>query len=220
MDNFNRKLICVDLNDNIVGTEKAGVAHTLKHLTLHRAFSLFLFNSQDELLIQQRSLDKFVFPGLWSNTVCSHPFLNHISFSDPLQDVKNHLIERLKYELGITTVTVNDLHFVTRLRYKAVDKEFTGEILEGLPRSREYFDFKLKENNDLNFSDVQWGEWEIDYIFICRKDVELNPNKSEVADYRFLDEDSYKMFIKNNRITPWKTLILKYVDIFELVKKI
>jgi isopentenyl-diphosphate delta-isomerase len=40
---------------------------------LHRAFSVFVFNSGNEILLQQRADDKYHSPGLWSNTCCSHP---------------------------------------------------------------------------------------------------------------------------------------------------
>lgn len=220
MDNFNKKLVCVDSDDKIVGTERAAIAHTLDHLTLHRGFSLFLFNTSNELLIQQRSFDKYVFPGLWSNTVCSHPFLNPLSFSDPIKDIASHIIQRLSYELGITSVTVDDLHFVTRLRYKAVGDKYSGELLEDLPSPHEYFEMKESIKDDIDLSKVKWCEWEIDYIFICKKDVEVKSNDSEVANYCFINEDDYKMFIKTNKITPWKTLILKYINIFDIIKKI
>jgi len=40
---------------------------------LHRAFSVFLFNSENKLLLQQRAASKITFPGVWTNTCCSHP---------------------------------------------------------------------------------------------------------------------------------------------------
>jgi isopentenyl-diphosphate delta-isomerase len=40
---------------------------------LHRAFSVFLFNSKGELLLQQRASEKITFPDYWTNTCCSHP---------------------------------------------------------------------------------------------------------------------------------------------------
>jgi isopentenyl-diphosphate Delta-isomerase len=40
---------------------------------LHRAFSVFIFNSKGELLLQQRASEKITFPDYWTNTCCSHP---------------------------------------------------------------------------------------------------------------------------------------------------
>lgn len=40
---------------------------------LHRAFSVFLFDSENRLLLQQRASEKITFPNMWTNTCCSHP---------------------------------------------------------------------------------------------------------------------------------------------------
>ena len=63
--------ILVDKNNKEIGTEEKIKAH--REGLLHRAFSIFVFNSKGELLLQQRSKDKYHSGGLWSNTVCSHP---------------------------------------------------------------------------------------------------------------------------------------------------
>ena len=44
---------------------------------LHRAFSVFLFNADDKLLLQQRASTKITFPSLWTNTCCSHPLYGY-----------------------------------------------------------------------------------------------------------------------------------------------
>ena len=64
-------LILVDKNDNQIGVEEKMKAH--EEGKLHRAFSVFVFNSKNELIIQQRALDKYHCGGLWANTCCSHP---------------------------------------------------------------------------------------------------------------------------------------------------
>lgn len=64
-------LILVDQQDNEIGTlDKLSVHQTG---VLHRAFSIFIFNSEGEVLLQQRASGKYHSPGLWSNTCCSHP---------------------------------------------------------------------------------------------------------------------------------------------------
>ena len=69
--------ILVDDNDTIVGNASKFDAHRFipetPHGLLHRAFSVFLFNSQNKLLLQQRAAHKITFPGVWTNTCCSHP---------------------------------------------------------------------------------------------------------------------------------------------------
>lgn len=64
-------VILVDENDQPIGRMEKQAAHVTPHL--HRAFSIFIFNSKGELLMQQRALTKYHSPGLWTNTCCSHP---------------------------------------------------------------------------------------------------------------------------------------------------
>jgi isopentenyl-diphosphate Delta-isomerase len=65
-------LILVDSNDSVVGHVTKKDCHSGNGL-LHRAFSIFVFNSNNELLIQKRSMEKPLWPLFWSNSVCSHP---------------------------------------------------------------------------------------------------------------------------------------------------
>lgn len=66
------ELILVDADDREIGTLDKGAAHDGEGV-LHRAFSLFIFNGQGELLLQQRSRAKRLWPLYWSNSCCSHP---------------------------------------------------------------------------------------------------------------------------------------------------
>ena len=67
-------LILVDENDSEIGTMEKIEAH--KKALRHRAFSGFIFNDKNELLLQRRDFKKYHNGGLWSNTVCSHPHPN------------------------------------------------------------------------------------------------------------------------------------------------
>jgi len=66
------ELILVDGDDNEIGFLPKADCHDGAGI-LHRAFSLFLFNDNGELLLQQRSESKRLWPGFWSNSCCSHP---------------------------------------------------------------------------------------------------------------------------------------------------
>jgi isopentenyl-diphosphate delta-isomerase len=66
------ELILVDENDQEVGFLSKAECHNGSGQR-HRAFSVFLFNAKGELLLQQRSESKRLWPGFWSNTCCSHP---------------------------------------------------------------------------------------------------------------------------------------------------
>ncbi len=84
-------VILVDDLDNEVGTMEKIEAHE-KGL-LHRAFSILLFNSKHELLLQKRSKKKYHSGGLWSNTCCSHPL--------PKEELAQAAHRKLKHEMGI-----------------------------------------------------------------------------------------------------------------------
>ncbi len=64
-------VVLVDNSDNDLGIMEKMEAH--EKAILHRAFSIFIFNSKNEMLLQQRALSKYHSPGLWTNTCCSHP---------------------------------------------------------------------------------------------------------------------------------------------------
>ncbi|KAM0673652.1 isopentenyl-diphosphate delta-isomerase idi1 [Gurleya vavrai] len=129
MDNAQKNLCIVNDKDVIIDTEKAITAHLKTKIRLHRAFSVFIFNSKGELLLQKRAASKLVYPSVWTNSVCSHPFLNDLSFNDPVKDCVNHALERIKYELGLETVEKNDLVFFERFIYFADDSEKFGRFL-------------------------------------------------------------------------------------------
>ena len=85
------KIILVDEHDNAIGTMEKMEAH--RRGVLHRAFSIILFNSNGEILLQKRSKSKYHSGGLWTNTCCSHPLPN-----ESIQDATRR---RLKQEMGI-----------------------------------------------------------------------------------------------------------------------
>lgn len=68
---MSENIILVDENDQEIGTMEKMQAH--QEARLHRAFSVFIFNSKGETMLQQRALSKYHSGGLWTNTVCSHP---------------------------------------------------------------------------------------------------------------------------------------------------
>ncbi|WP_118194637.1 isopentenyl-diphosphate Delta-isomerase [Albibacterium indicum] len=98
------EVILVDQDDRVLGTMEKLEAHRTG--VLHRAFSVFLFNSKNELLLQQRALDKYHSAGLWSNTCCSHP--------RPGEDSLAAANRRLQEEMGLAA----DLTFISKLAYK------------------------------------------------------------------------------------------------------
>lgn len=99
------QVILVDKNDVPTGQMEKLEAHQ-KGL-LHRAFSVFIFNSKNELLLQQRAKGKYHSAGLWTNTCCSHPRMGENNL-----DAANR---RLDEEMGMTC----DLKYAFNFLYKA-----------------------------------------------------------------------------------------------------
>ncbi|KXK46602.1 MAG: isopentenyl-diphosphate Delta-isomerase [Bacteroidetes bacterium] len=95
----------VNQNDEVIGEMEKMQAHELG--LLHRAFSVFVFNSKNELLLQKRSSVKYHSSGLWTNTCCGHP--------RPDEEVKAAAKRRLKEEMGIFC----ELNFKQTFLYKA-----------------------------------------------------------------------------------------------------
>lgn len=92
-------LILVDENDRETGSMEKLRVH--QSGLLHRAFSVFIFNSKSELLLQQRGSDKYHSAGLWSNTCCSHPLVGEL--------ITVSVNRRLQEEMGMACET--DFHF-------------------------------------------------------------------------------------------------------------
>ena len=79
---------------------------------LHRAFSVFLFDDQGRLLLQQRADEKITFPSYYTNTCCSHP----LSYPEEMEEVNQNGVRRaaqrkLTQELGIPSEEVHQLNF-------------------------------------------------------------------------------------------------------------
>ncbi len=87
------EVILVDENDTEIGKMEKMEAH--EKAILHRAFSVFIFNSDHDMLLQQRALTKYHSAGLWTNACCSHP--------RPGENTLNAAKRRLYEELGFDT---------------------------------------------------------------------------------------------------------------------
>ena len=84
-------VVLVDEQDVPIGTRSKLEVH--RSGELHRAFSVFVFDAQDRLILQQRALGKYHSGGLWTNTCCSHP--------RPGEPVAEAAVRRLREEMGI-----------------------------------------------------------------------------------------------------------------------
>jgi len=144
------EVILVNKNNRKIGVEEKIKAH--REGRLHRAFSIFIFNSKGKLLIQQRAKIKYHSGGLWSNTCCGHPRPNETY----LQAVHR----RLKEEMGFDC----ELKKAFCLKYNLYVKEglieneynciFTGKF-DGIPKpdSKEVMNYKWVSIKELK-SDI------------------------------------------------------------------
>ncbi len=99
-------LILVDADDQPIGEISKARAHDGEGI-LHRAFSVFLFNSRGELLLQQRAREKRLWGGYWSNSCCSHPRVG--------ESMEVATRRRLDDELNLAA----DLEYIYRFQYQA-----------------------------------------------------------------------------------------------------
>ena len=92
MTGSSQQIILVNNADEAIGTMEKMEAH--RKGVLHRAFSVFIFNSKNEMLLQQRADDKYHSAGLWTNACCSHPA--------PGEETKKAASRRLEEEMGFS----------------------------------------------------------------------------------------------------------------------
>src|SRR5690554_375679 len=148
------EVILVNEKDEKIGLMPKMEAHE-KGL-LHRAFSVFIFNDKNELLLQQRALNKYHTPGLWANTCCSHQRDGESS----LDAGKRRLME----EMGFTT----DLEERTTFIYKApFDNGLTEHELDHILVG--YYE----ADPEINPEEVASWKW-MD-LELVREDIQNNP---------------------------------------------
>lgn len=149
-------IILVDENDIQIGTGEKMAVH--KAGKLHRAFSIMIFNSQGELMLQKRAKEKYHCGGLWTNACCSHP--------RPGEALAEATKRRLAEEMGMTCGLEEIFSFIYKSSFSngltehEFDHVFVGQF-DGEPK--------------LNLSEAEawrWISWE-DLL----NDIEANRNK-------------------------------------------
>lgn len=152
-------VILVDKNNKKVGVEEKISAH--KKGLLHRAFSIFVFNSKGELLIQQRAKKKYHCGGLWSNTVCSHP--------KPHENYQQAVHRRLKEEMGFDCPLKKAFSFTYKARFPngMIENEYDSVFIGR-------FNGKPKPNPE----EIMNHKWIS--VKKLKSDISRNPNKYTV----------------------------------------
>lgn len=156
---MNDVVILVDEIDSVLGTMDKMKAH--EQGLLHRAFSVFIFNSENEILLHQRAKSKYHSPGLWTNTCCSHP--------RPGEETLAAAQRRLVEEMGFSCELKERFNFTYKadvgsgLTEHEFDHVFTG-IFNGTP-------------NINHFEVANWRYTDIDTI---KSELVLNPDRFTV----------------------------------------
>lgn len=148
-------VILVNEKDQEIGLMPKLEAH--QKAVLHRAFSVFIFNSENELMLQQRASNKYHSPNLWTNTCCSH----QRSGESNIQAGTRRLYE----EMGFTT----PLNEITSFIYKApFDNGLTEHELDHIMVG--YYN----EDPVINSDEVE--DWKWMKIEDVKNDISLNPD--------------------------------------------
>ena len=172
------ELIRVNERDQVLGPGTKVECHRIQPdgtIPLHRAFSVFLFDQDNRLLMQQRAAEKITFPLVWTNTCCSHPLFTP-SEMDPVMGIKRAAQRKLEHELGIppSQVPLSEFHHVATILYKA------------------------------NCDDGVWGEHEVDHVLAIRANVTLDINLNEVASTRWFTRKELDVFRQSKTVfSPW-----------------
>ncbi len=145
-------VVLVSEDDQEIGLMEKMEAH--QKGALHRAFSVFIFNSKGEMLLQKRASSKYHSPGLWTNTCCSHPRHNESTI-----EAANR---RLKEEMGMTTDLTHAFQFIYNVK---LDQGMNEHELDHV------FIGTTDEPPILNPSEVE------DYQYLLPKYIEEQINK-------------------------------------------
>ena len=188
---LSNNLIKVTKFDEYLGEVTKIDAHLNTTNVPHRAFSLFVFDKQNRLLLQQRSDTKITFPGYWTNTCCSHPLNNAQEKEDRwFRGVKLAAKKRVKFEVGIRLFGLTGIFPVKKIYYQAKYNEM-------------------------------WGENEVDYVLFARfpgkskTEANMKFNKNEIKAVKWIEKEKIKAFLKEKedmgeKTTPWMKMILDY----------
>jgi isopentenyl-diphosphate delta-isomerase len=147
-------VILVDEQDHELGMMEKMLAHY--EGKLHRALSIFIFNSKKQLLLQKRAIGKYHSAGLWTNTCCSHPRKN--------ETAETAANRRLQEEMGMTCELKYQFNFIYKAQLEnnliehELDYVYTGySDAPPVPNAEEVSDYRYASVEEIE------------------KDMELNP---------------------------------------------
>jgi isopentenyl-diphosphate delta-isomerase len=171
------QVILVDTHDNPIGTMNKMEAH--EKAVLHRAFSVFILNDKNEVMLQQRAAHKYHSPLLWTNTCCSHQRVGESN----IEAGKRRLFE----EMGFSADLKELFHFI----YKApFDNGLTEHELDHVMIGYS------NENPVINPDEVESWKWMS--IEAIKEDMLVNP-KDYTVWFKIIFDEFYH-FLEENKL--------------------
>ena len=178
--------MAVDENDRVIDSVSKIDCHRGRGIR-HRAFSVLIFDSEDRLLMQQRSSEKITFPGIWANSCCSHPLDIENENGDPVEGVIHASKRKMLQELGIPLEVSSNWEF-----------NHIGR-----------FEYSCRWDDD-------WIEHEIDHVLIVRASPNLSINRNEIKDTKWLNHQEIIQMLEGENewkdaiVAPWFRMIWKH----------
>ncbi|HCT30272.1 MAG TPA: isopentenyl-diphosphate delta-isomerase [Bacteroidales bacterium] len=172
MDNL---IALVDLNDKVVGFDDKLEVH--RKGLLHRAFSIIIFNTKGELLLQRRAMDKYHSAGLWTNTCCSHLPKGF----EMEQFVHQRLIEEMGFDCQLSFVKT--FHYRIDFRDGMIENELDHVYVGSFDSS--------PNPNPSEVSDWRWINWNE-----LLEDIKAKP-ESYTYWFKFMLENHRDVFNKS-----------------------
>jgi len=150
------EVVLVDKNDNPLGTMGKMQAH--EKGVLHRAFSVFIYNSNKEMMLHRRAFSKYHSQGLWTNACCSHPRIN--------ETTEKAAHRRLKEEMGFDCKLKEEFSFL----YKA-------DVGDGLTEHEFDHVFFGEFNSKPEINPDEVAEWKFVNINVIIQEIKIHPEK-------------------------------------------
>lgn len=141
------RVVLVDDDGRVLGTELKSAVHTTS-TPLHLAFSCYVFNSRDEVLVTERAADKRTWPSVTTNSCCGHP--------GPGEDLAEAVVRRLEQELGI--VVTEPRLLLPDFRYRAVMADGVVEN-ELCPVFGVVYDGQAPSPDPSEVARAEWVSW-------------------------------------------------------------